>query len=313
MFKRIIALGFLVGLCFSLLPSASVPTALAAQATPCAPNTDDEVEAIANAINQAYIDRDVSQLDGLLADDIIRDSPRGPETGKDQAVASFDRFFAAFPDLDPTFNLVLAASPLAAVHYTATGTQATALGGVEPTGEPVTFDGMYLIEVTCGKISHMWSAVDQLAQRGEGTSELATPVMDDDATPSDCAALTDESAATLMDAWYSDVWGGDLSALASITTEDAYHHWATGPDTSGQADQQAHLEETIAQFPGLAVTYANLVVDGDYIAVTWGDPNVDPNWGGINIFRVECGLIDEVWSEMDLTNLPTGAEATPSA
>jgi predicted ester cyclase len=199
------------------------------------------------------------------------------------------------------------------VHYTATGTQATAIGGVEPSGEPVTFDGMYLIEVTCGKVSHMWSAVDQLAQRNEGASVVATPVsVADEATPSECPALTDEAAATLMDAWYQQVWSGDFDTLATMTTADVYHHWATGPDTSGQADQAAHLQTTLDQFPGLVLTYDNLVVDGDYIAVHWGELGGDPNWGGLNIFRTECGSIAEVWSEMDLTNLPGSSEATPA-
>ena len=36
-------------------------------------------------------------------------------------------------------------------------------------------------------------------------------------------------------------------------------------------------------------------------------------WDGVSIFRTECGLIDEVWSEMNLTELPASAEASPTA
>jgi hypothetical protein len=40
----------------------------------------------------------------------------------------------------------------------------------------------------------------------------------------------------------------------------------------------------------------------------------DDTWDGLNFFRSECGLIDEVWSELDLAALPVQAQpATPAA
>jgi hypothetical protein len=66
--------------------------------------------------------------------------------------------------------------------------------------------------------------------------------------------------------------------------------------------------------PGLTSDYDAIVVDGNSIAVHWTQSLGDDTWGGVNFFHTECGLISEVWSEMDLNDLPgTTAEATPGA
>jgi predicted ester cyclase len=314
MFRRMLTMGAIVGLCLGLLQSAIAPAADAAQSTPCAAPTEDEITALVTDFNTAFDAHDVEALAALVSPDIVRDSPRGDDTGVDEMVASFDYFFSVFPDLNTTVNLVLVDAPLAAIHYTTTGTQAVPFADTEPSGELVTWDGMYLITVECGKISQLWSQVDQLSQRNQSTSIPATPVAAaEGGTPDACPALTDETAQALMDTWYHDVWTGDLEVLGTITTADVYHHWAMGPDSSGQAEQMERVQGTLAMLEGLTSGFDAIIVDGEYIAVHWTQSLGDDTWGGLNIFRTECGSIDEVWSEMNLDDLPgQEAEATPA-
>lgn len=315
MFRRMLIAGAIVGLCLGLLQGVVAPVAQAAQGTPCAVDSEETITALVTQFNEAFDAHDVQGLAALVSPDIVRDSPRGDENGVDEMVAGFEYFFSVFPDLNATVNMVLVDAPLAVVHYTTSGTQAMTFAGTEPSGELVTWDGMYLINVECGKIDRLWSQVDQLSQRNQGTSTPATPVASmDSGTPDPCPALTDDAAASLMDTWYQDVWTGDFDALATITTADVYHHWALGPDSSGQAEQLARLQGTLGMLGDITSTYDALIVDDDYIAVHWEQSLGDDTWGGLNIFRTECGAIDEVWSEMDLADLPAmDAEATPAS
>jgi predicted SnoaL-like aldol condensation-catalyzing enzyme len=313
MFRRMLTAGAIVGLCLGLLQSAIAP-AVQAQGTPCAIDTEEAITALVTEFTTAFAAHDVQGMAALASPDVARDFPRGDDLGVDDMVASFEELFTIFPDMTVTVNLVLVDAPLAAVHFTATGTQAASLAGTEPTGEAATWDGMFLIAVDCGKISQMWTEVDQLSQRNQSTSIPATPVAAaEGGTPDACPALTDETAQALMDTWYHDVWTGDLEVLGTITTADVYHHWAMGPDSSGQAEQMERVQGTLAMLEGLTSGYDAIIVDGEYIAVHWTQTLGDDTWGGLNIFRTECGSIDEVWSEMNLNDLPgQEAEATPA-
>jgi len=79
-------------------------------------------------------------------------------------------------------------------------------------------------------------------------------------------------------------------------------------------------------FPDLRVTVEDVIVDGDLIAArrTATGTNDGPSqdraptgravaWPGINIFRVACGRIVEVWSEMDTLGLRAQLEVPAAA
>jgi steroid delta-isomerase-like uncharacterized protein len=307
-------LGAVVLLGLAWLSGAQSGTVLAAQATPCAENTNDEIRALVDQYNAAFAAHDVDTLVQLVAPDVFRDDSRdSDESGTQQVEESFQQIFTAFPDLTAEIDQVLVDAPYAAVQYTSTGTQAVAFGDAPLSGETVTWDGIFLVKVECGKISDIVSVLDQLAQQNKGASTPATPVASEAmASPAGCEPLTDASAATLMDTWYHDVWTGNTAQLAEITTADIYHHWAMGPDSSGHAAQLERVESTLALLPGLTSEYDSLIVDGDLIAVHWTQSLGDDTWGGINIFRTECGQIAEVWSEMNIFDLPA-MDATPEA
>jgi predicted SnoaL-like aldol condensation-catalyzing enzyme len=318
MFRRMLIASTIVGLCLGLLQSVAVPATLAAQgtpaATPCAFDTKDAITAIVTDFNDAYNAHDARAMAALASPDLVRHSPRGDTQGADAMADAFEAFFAIFPDTATTTNLVLVDGSLAVAHDPSTGTQTTSFKDVEPTGATATWDGILMFHITCGKIDELWSRADQLAQLNQAAPALATPMAaTDEATPGQCAELTHQAAQALMDTWYSDVWSGNFDALATITTPGVYHHWAVGPDSSGQDDQLAHLQQTVGAMTGLSTTYDAMVVDGDYIAVHWAQTLGDDSWDVLNIFRTECGLIDEVWSELDLATLPAQAQpATPT-
>lgn len=315
MFRRTLSTLLVVAICLGWLSIGPGATALAAHGVPCAANSNDELSAIVDQFNTAIAQKDSAAIGALFATDASRDLARGQGAGVDSIVAAFDDLFAAFPDKVEVINLVLIDAPYAMVHYTSTGTQVTTFAGQEPIGKPVTWDAIYLIEVECGKIVQVWNEVDRLARQDQSDSTPATPVAPvDEASPESCPELSRETAQSLMDTWYHDVWTGNLDVLATLTTPDVYHHWALGPDSSGQDEQHAHVQATLDMLPGLTSGYDQLLVSGDYIGVRWEQSLGDDTWGGMNIFRIECGKIAEVWSEMNLNELPAqDAEATPAA
>lgn len=316
MLRRLLILGAMLamGLAWSA-PGGMGSAGVMAQGTACAAATDDEVRAVVDAYTAAFGQRDVDGLMALISPDGQRDDSRDTdEAGTDEVRAGLEKIFATFPDFAITFDLTLIDAPHAALHYTATGTQAETLRGTEPTGEAASWDGIALLTVECGSISNIVSVLDQLAQQNKGTSTPATPVGTDAmASPASCPELTDDAATALMDSWYHEAWAGDTEVLATITTPDVYHHWAMGADSSGQAAQQERLTAAMAIAPGATMDYDSLTVDGDSIAVHWTQTLGDDAWGGVNIFHTECGLIDEVWSEMNIYDLPATDTASPEA
>ena len=315
MLQRILAICLFAAVCLGWLSSGPGATVLAAQGTPCAPDSNDTIAAIADHMNTAVDQHDIATIATLFSTDVSREYARGNGAGLDSTIASFEEIFTAFPDVRQTTNLVLVDTPLAMVHYTVTATQAAPFLGSEPSGKPVTWDGMYLIEVECGKIVRMWSEVDQRSLMGNSDSTPATPVTPAEAaSPASCPELTREAARSLMDTWYHEVWTGNTDVLATLTTSDVYHHWAQGPDSSGQEAQLAHLQATLDMLPGLTSNYDQLIVSGDFIAVHWEQSLGDDTWSGMNIFRTNCGKIAEVWSEMNISELPDNVgAATPAA
>lgn len=315
MFRRMLAPFLIAMICLASLSTEPSHSALASEGTPCPQDSNDTISGIVDRLNTAVDQHDLATIATLYSDDVHREFARGEGDGVDSTVASFEELFVAYPDLRQTTNLILIEAPLAMVHYTLTGTQEAPFFGSEPIGQPVAWDGIYLIEVACGKIVRTWNEIDQLSRLGRSDSAPATPVAPvEAASPETCPDLTRETARSLMDAWYHDVWTGDLEVLATLTTPDVYHHWAQGPDSSGQDAQLAHLQATLDFLPGLTSDYEQLVVSGEYIGVRWEQSLGGATWGGMNIFRTECGKIAEVWSELNLTELPGyDIEATPSA
>jgi steroid delta-isomerase-like uncharacterized protein len=134
-----------------------------------------------------------------------------------------------------------------------------------------------------------------------------------EATPADCPVTSaDENEATAR-RWHDEVINeGDLAVIDEIVASDIVHHAGTFPDGVGPEAVKNVLGALLTGFPDVHHTIEQVYTDGDTVIVRWqaegtqeGDfQGIAPTgthvtWSGINIFRFECGLIAEEWSEVD--------------
>ena len=152
------------------------------------------------------------------------------------------------------------------------------------------------------------------AQAGS-PNRLAALQASPEATP--CAATTETEATALATAFMEPFETGDVSVYDRILAPTYVHHWGVGEDIVGIAEQQARVAAFNAAFETWVMTDQFVIVAGDYVTVVWtasarqAEPlngiaasNVDTVYTGINVFRIECGLIAEGWNESDhLTRL----------
>jgi len=87
-----------------------------------------------------------------------------------------EQFHAAFPDLRFTAEATVAEGDLVAVRYTATGTQEGEFLGIPPTGREITWTGIKLSRVECGRLAETWSELDSLGRLRQLEAGAATPV-----------------------------------------------------------------------------------------------------------------------------------------
>lgn len=83
----------------------------------------------------------------------------GNREGLKQAVS---RVRAAFPDITPTVEDVVAAGDKVAVRATARGTHQKEFNGIPATGKQVTLSEMHIFRVADGKIVEHWGEFDSL-------------------------------------------------------------------------------------------------------------------------------------------------------
>ena len=150
------------------------------------------------------------------------------------------------------------------------------------------------------------------------------------ATPSTaCAVTTDVENTAIARAWHEDVINRRYPAvLRDILAANVVHNAAGGyPKVMNEAGITAMMQDFLTAFPDLRYTFDHFIAKDDYVVERYtatgtqqgalGD--IPPSgriatWTGINIFRIECGRIVEVWSEVDaisrmrqLTGAPTAS------
>lgn len=338
-----------------LVPGAAIAGTTAATgqepaATPaagdCPATTAAENEALARRWYEDVLNgRDLDLLDELLAADAVHDAGTFPA---DQPAAGTKRtlgaLLAGFSDLRLRVEDAVAADDLVALRWSATGTHDGEFQGFPATGRQATWSGINLYRIACGKIAQVWSEVDglgrldQLGLGAEGGFWAVTvgAEIGDGATPgpivatpaaSGCPATGPAENEALVRRWWDEVWsGGDVAAIGGLLAEGHVHHWATGPDTIGGDEVAARILAWRAMIADLEIRVEEVVASGDRVAARWvgtgtpmsmraaaGDEPIA--WGGLNIFRIECGRIVETWSEMDtlglFEQLGVSAVATP--
>lgn len=155
-------------------------TPAASPAASCPTTTEEENAAIARRWHEEVINtHDLAVLEELLAPDASQDSATFADNpGPRQVLGAL---FAGFPDVQHEVEAVVADGDLVVVRYTATGTHTGEFQGYVPSGETVTWTGMNMYRIACGRIVETWSEVDAVGRieqmTGEsGASLTATPM-----------------------------------------------------------------------------------------------------------------------------------------
>ena len=139
----------------------------------------------------------------------------------------------------------------------------------------------------------------------------ATPL----ATPSVCPELTLDEMKALARQYFT-AWEGVVqnpAALAALLSPDYIHHWKLGPDSGGAEESLARIIAYMQAIPDQRFVIEAVYGEGEVVIVRWtatgaqtddmgsiAASNATAEFGGINIFRFECGLIAETWNETDL-------------
>ncbi len=145
-----------------------------------------------------------------------------------------------------------------------------------------------------------------------------------------CKTTTDVENTALARAWHDDVINRrNPTILKDILAQEVVHHAAGGyPRMMDINGITAMMADFLTAFPDLYYTFDQFIAKDDYVVErytasgtqkgTLGDLPASGRaaaWTGINIFRIECGRIVEVWSQVDAvgrTRQLTGS-ATPPA
>jgi steroid delta-isomerase-like uncharacterized protein len=159
--------------------------------------------------------------------------------------------------------------------------------------------------------------------------EAATPV----ATP--CPETSEDENEALARRWFEDGLNqDDPSVFAEILAEEMIHHGNLFPDRplEGLEEVTNALFSIPAAFPDIQFTINAVITEGDLVVVRWTGTGThlgefqgiaptgsSMTYTGMNMFRVECGIIVEGWSEPDTISLlrqiggfEPRAEATPT-
>jgi predicted ester cyclase len=153
------------------------------------------------------------------------------------------------------------------------------------------------------------SSVTALGITSTSLAQDSTPA----ASPDACVTTSPAENTAVARRWYEDVLSGhDLTVLDEILLPDGQHESPPYPGESSRAI----LEALLIAFPDMVATVEHTVAEGDYVTVRWTIAGThdgplqgfDPTGKaitvtGINIFRFECGLIAEVWSQTDIVGL----------
>jgi steroid delta-isomerase-like uncharacterized protein len=146
-----------------------------------------------------------------------------------------------------------------------------------------------------------------------------------------CPTTTEAENIAIARAWHEEVINRrNPATLQDILAPQVVHHAAGGyPDVMDAKGISTMMSDFLTAFPDLRYHFDQFIVRDNHVVERYtatgtqqgqlGD--LPPSgrratWTGINIFRIECGRIAEVWSEVDAVSRRqqlTGAQPTNSA
>ncbi len=149
-----------------------------------------------------------------------------------------------------------------------------------------------------------------------GSAQEATPEQE-------CVETTPEENAALVALYWQEAVWGDQGTINEIVAEDEVHHWGIAGTTEGFEAFAERWGLFNQAFPDLEFTVGPIVAEGDLAASQWtatgtqrgewqgiAPTGEQVTWSGINLFRIECGLIAESRGEADHVGLRAQLGAT---
>jgi predicted ester cyclase len=307
--STLLAWVMLAGTSLAMLPAG----ADARQATPaaCAKPTREMVEASVSSLS-GFAPVPASLADELLAPGFVHHGSMAAPTPDLDAAAWLrqrNEDVVGLTDTDLSLEVAAIDGPWAMTVWTVTGSIAGDAPGTPEqsaaTSAPVRVHGADLYRFDCGKIAEVWGLQSRIDD--PAAMPLAVPP-----PPAACAvpAPTREEADAMIRAWVVDGWSdGDLAVLDPLLSPDVAYHAIPYSETNGPEGVNEAITDTHAAFPDMVNVPDQIVIDGAWAGSRWkthgtnsggGAPTgKTATWTGIDLLRIDCGKIVEIWSVED--------------
>ena len=176
--SRLFALALLLGIFASpLLGNGASVVGAQDAATPCAPLTEEEATAFATAQFAAWNAHDVDAVLAQYDPSAISHFGIGFDSeGIDEIGAWQTAFFEAFPGVHGTIDRVWVAGDTVIVRYIAIGIQEADFMGIPASQDTVTWTGINVYQLACGKIVEQWGEADHFGRiEQQGVIPVGSP------------------------------------------------------------------------------------------------------------------------------------------
>ncbi len=146
----------------SAAPDPRATPAIPTDAAGCAPASPEEAIAIADRVRaEVYNEGNVDAMAEIFAEEYLHGAANGPDAiGIEEGAKRIGGFVTALPDLEWTFDEVVAEGNRVAARWTTRGTHDGDLLGFAATGKPVEFTGISFFTIDCGKVSEFQTEMD---------------------------------------------------------------------------------------------------------------------------------------------------------
>jgi len=153
--------------------------ARAQDATPdasCPTTSEEENESIALRWHEEAINEgNLAVIDEIVAPNVLHHAGTFPDgVGPEAVKVVLGALLAGFPDVQHTIEQVITSDGFVVTRWQAEGTHEGEFQGYAPTGKRVTWTGINIFRIECGRIAEEWSEVDGLG-RLKQLGVLATP------------------------------------------------------------------------------------------------------------------------------------------
>ena len=123
----------------------------------------EENKAIYRQFTDAMNAKDITIVDRLMDPNFVdHDLPPGQPPGAQGMKDMMSMFFAAFPDLKSTIDLIVAEGDLVTGHMTTEGTHTGDFMGIPATGKKVSFSEVHTVRIANGKAAERWGVADAM-------------------------------------------------------------------------------------------------------------------------------------------------------